>query len=59
MTSTFPSAIIKSNKMIWVGHATHMGEIRNAYTILFRKSQGMKQVSTSTNEWEILKQILE
>lgn len=26
-----------------------MGEIRNAYTILFRKSQGMKHVWTSTN----------
>lgn len=36
-----------------------MGEIKNAYTILFRKSQGMKHVWTSTNGWKILKQILE
>jgi hypothetical protein len=26
--------VIKSRRMIWVGHVTHMGEMRNAYSIL-------------------------
>jgi hypothetical protein len=32
--------VIKSMRMRWTGHASDMGEIRNAYRILLRKPEG-------------------
>jgi hypothetical protein len=34
--------VIKLRKLRWVGHVAHMGEIRKAYKILFRKPEGKK-----------------
>jgi hypothetical protein len=31
--------VIKSRRMRWAGHVTHMGEIRNAYNILVGKPE--------------------
>jgi alpha-tubulin suppressor-like RCC1 family protein len=32
--------ILKARRMIWAGNEAHMGEMRNAYKVLFRKSEG-------------------
>jgi hypothetical protein len=32
--------IIKSRRMIWMGHVPNMGEVRNAYRILIEKPKG-------------------
>jgi hypothetical protein len=36
------SRMIKSRKMGWAGHATRMGEERNAYGILLGKPEGKR-----------------
>jgi hypothetical protein len=32
--------VIKSRRIRWAGHVTYVGERKNAYTILVRKSEG-------------------
>jgi hypothetical protein len=34
--------IIKSRRMRWAGHVAQMGEKRNVYTLLVRKSEGTR-----------------
>jgi hypothetical protein len=34
--------VIKSRRMRWAGHVAHIGEVRNPYNILVRKSEGKK-----------------
>jgi hypothetical protein len=36
--------VIKSRKMIWVGYVARMGEMRNAYKILYQNLKGRRQV---------------
>jgi len=39
--------VIKSRRMRWVGHITHMGEVRNAYSIFCWKT-GREQTTWKT-----------
>jgi hypothetical protein len=34
--------VIKSGKMLWAGHISHMGQMRNAYSILVGKPEGKR-----------------
>jgi hypothetical protein len=34
--------VIKSRRMSWVGHVTHMGEMRNVSNILVGKPEGKR-----------------
>jgi len=38
--------------MRWAGHATHMGEIRNAYSILVGKPDGKIPLGRPKRRWE-------
>jgi hypothetical protein len=44
--------VIKSRRMIWVGHVVHMGEMRNAYKILVGKLKGEKPPRRPRHRWE-------
>jgi hypothetical protein len=43
---------IKSRRMRWAGHVTHMGEGRNAYTVLVGKPEGKSPLERSRCRWE-------
>jgi hypothetical protein len=49
-----PSIIrmIKSRRMRWTGHATRMGEKRNAYRILVGKPEGKRPPRRPRRMWE-------
>jgi hypothetical protein len=36
--------MIKSKRMSWAGHVTHMGEMRNAYKILVGEPEGKRPI---------------
>jgi hypothetical protein len=36
----------------WAEHVTHMGEMRNAYKILFGKPEGKQSLIRSRHRWE-------
>lgn len=42
----YTGRVIKSMQMGWAGHVEHMGEMRNVYNFLVRKSEEKKN-------WEI------
>jgi hypothetical protein len=44
--------VIKSRKMRWAGHVAHMGELRNAYRILFRKLDGKRPLRRARCRWK-------
>jgi len=44
--------VIKSKRMKWVGYVARMGEMRNAFKILFRKSGGKKLLGRPRHKWE-------
>jgi hypothetical protein len=44
--------MIKSRRVSWAGHVTHMGEMRNAYKILFGKSEGKRRFGRPRLRWE-------
>jgi len=44
--------VIKSRRMRWVGHVAYMGEMRNAYKILFGKPEGKKLLGRPRCRWE-------
>jgi hypothetical protein len=44
--------MIKSWRMRWVGHVSCMGEIRYAYKILVRKSEGKRPLGRPRYRWE-------
>jgi hypothetical protein len=48
-----PSIIrmIKSKIMRWAGHVARMGEMRNAYRVLARKSEGRKPLGRPRHRW--------
>jgi hypothetical protein len=43
---------VKSRRMRWVKHVTHIGEIRNAYKILVRKHEGKRPLRRPSCTWE-------
>jgi hypothetical protein len=43
--------MIKSRRMRWAGHATRMGEKRNAYRILVGKSEEKRQPGRPRRRW--------
>jgi len=38
--------------MRWMGHVACMGEMRNAYKILFRNSKGKRSLRRPSYKWE-------
>jgi hypothetical protein len=43
--------IIKSSRMRWAGHVARMGEKRNAYRLMVRKSEGKRPLGRSRRRW--------
>jgi hypothetical protein len=43
--------MIKSRRMRWAGHVTHMGEKRNAYRIFVEKREGKRPVGRPKRRW--------
>jgi hypothetical protein len=43
--------IIKSRRMRWAGHVARMGEKRNVYRILVRKSEGKRPLERPRLRW--------
>jgi hypothetical protein len=46
------SRVIKSWRMMWVGHVVHMVGMRNAYKILVGKSEGRRPLGRPRCRWE-------
>jgi hypothetical protein len=44
--------MIKSRRMIWVGHAFRMREMRNSYKILVRKREEKRPLGRPRRRWE-------
>jgi hypothetical protein len=38
--------VIKSKRIKWTGHVARMGELRNAYNILIRRTKGKRNFKT-------------
>jgi hypothetical protein len=43
--------MVKSRRMIWVGHAARMAERRNAYRILVGKPEGSRPLGRPRRRW--------
>ncbi|KAJ4434379.1 hypothetical protein ANN_22939 [Periplaneta americana] len=43
---------IKSRRLRWAGHVAHMGEFRNAYSVLVGRPEGKRPLGRSTRRWE-------
>jgi hypothetical protein len=43
---------IKSRRMRWARHVTHVGEGRNLYRVLMGKPEGKRQLERSRRGWE-------
>jgi hypothetical protein len=43
--------IIKSRRIRWAGHATRMGEKRNAYRLLVGKPEGKRPLGRPRRRW--------
>jgi hypothetical protein len=52
MRSFITFRVIKSRGMGLVGHVPKMGEVRNAYKIFIRKSEGKRPLGRSRHRWE-------
>jgi hypothetical protein len=50
---SLPSIIrkIKARRMRWAGHVARMGEKRNAYRLLVRKSEGRRPLGRPRRRW--------
>jgi hypothetical protein len=44
--------VIKSRRMIWVGHVARMGERRGVYRVLVGKPKGTKPLGKHSQIWE-------
>jgi hypothetical protein len=44
--------MMKSRRMRWVGHVACLGDMRNAYTILVRKSEGRRPLGRTGRRWK-------
>jgi hypothetical protein len=51
--------VIKSNRMRWAGHVAHMGEMRNAHSILVRNPEGRRPLGRPADGKIILECLLE
>jgi hypothetical protein len=45
-------AVIKSRRMRWEGHVARIGEGRDVYRVLVRRSEGKKPLGRSRCRWE-------
>jgi hypothetical protein len=43
---------IKSRRMRWAGHVARMGEGRNVYRVLVRKTEGKRPLGRPRRRWE-------
>jgi hypothetical protein len=43
--------IMKSRRMLWMGHAARMGEKRNAYRLLVGKPEGKRPLGKPRRRW--------
>ena len=43
--------VIKSRRMIWVGHVTRMGEVRGVYRVLVGKPEGRRPLGRPRRRW--------
>jgi hypothetical protein len=43
---------VKSRRMMWVGHVTHMGEKRKVYKVLVGKPEGKRPLGRPRCTWE-------
>jgi len=44
--------IMKFRRMRWAGHVTHMGEMRNGYSVLVGKPEGKRPFGKLRRSWE-------
>jgi hypothetical protein len=44
--------VIKSRRMRWVGHVTHMGEGRGVYRVLVGRPEGKRPLGRPRRRWE-------
>jgi hypothetical protein len=44
--------LIKSRRMIWVGHVARMGERRSVYRVLVGKPEGKRHLGRPRRRWE-------
>jgi hypothetical protein len=44
--------VIKSRRMRWVGHVTHLGKSRGLYRVLVGKPEGKRQLERPRCRWE-------
>jgi hypothetical protein len=44
--------VIKSRRMRWAGHVTHMGEGRGVYRVLVGKPEGKRPLGRPRRRWE-------
>jgi hypothetical protein len=44
--------VIIRKRVRWAGHATHIGEMKNAYNILVRKPEGKKPLGRLRHGWK-------
>jgi hypothetical protein len=44
--------VIKSRRLRWAGHVAHIGEGRDVYRVLVRKSQGKRPLGRPRHRWE-------
>jgi hypothetical protein len=51
-SSPYIVRMVKSRRMRWVGHVAHIEKMRNADTILDRKSEGKKPLRKSKCGWD-------
>jgi hypothetical protein len=47
--------VMKSRRLRWVGHATRMGEMRNAYKVLVGKPEGKGPLGRPRRRWTDIK----
>jgi len=43
--------VIKSRRMRWAGHVTHMGEVRGVYRVLVGKPEGRRPLGRPRRRW--------
>ena len=51
-SSTTAIQVIKSRRMRWVGHVAHMGQRRDAYSMLVLKPEGKRHLENPRHRWE-------
>jgi hypothetical protein len=44
--------VIKTRRIRWAGHVAHMGEGRDAYRVLVKKSKGKRPLGRPRHRWE-------